>query len=120
MGSNKDRLASYHPKAEALADAHASWSGGFVHIYDCNPVRRYEKHRIPGAASIDPGRYAADELPEERSARLLFYCLEPRCSASLSAAKRAMEMGYANAAYMPEGIEGWIGAGFPVVEGSDQ
>ncbi|MFC5701945.1 rhodanese-like domain-containing protein [Cohnella faecalis] len=111
--------SSFQPSAMSVEEVRLALSGSVrCYIYDCNPLRRFEKHRIPGSARLDPGRYTESELPADKNAFVLFYCLEVRCSASLTAARRAMEMGYENAAYMPEGINGWLEAGLQVESGS--
>lgn len=55
---------------------------------------------------------------------LLFFCL-PDCWMSWNAAKRALELGYGNVYWYPEGSEGWAAAGYPTKQlqpehGADQ
>jgi PQQ-dependent catabolism-associated CXXCW motif protein len=44
---------------------------------------------------------------------LVIYCLRD-CWMSWNAAKRALEMGYRNVAWYPEGTDGWADAGLPL------
>jgi len=51
----------------------------------------------------------------DRAAPLLFYCLA-KCWMSWNAAKRALEWGYTNVYWFPEGTNGWTAAGRDVAE----
>jgi PQQ-dependent catabolism-associated CXXCW motif protein len=44
---------------------------------------------------------------------IVFYCLAS-CWMSWNAAKRAMEIGYSNVAWYPEGTDGWAAQGLPL------
>lgn len=56
---------------------------------------------------------ALTEMDEDKGAALLvFYCHE-RCWLSWNAARRAIDYGYRNVAWFPDGIEGWRAAGLP-------
>jgi PQQ-dependent catabolism-associated CXXCW motif protein len=46
---------------------------------------------------------------------LVFYCLD-NCWMSWNAAKRAMQYGYLNVIWYPEGTDGWAGANLPLEE----
>jgi len=43
----------------------------------------------------------------------VFYCLAS-CWMSWNAAKRALELGYTNVAWYPEGTDGWADQGLPL------
>jgi len=49
----------------------------------------------------------------ERGKAILIYCLE-RCWMSWNAAKRALEYGYTNLIWYPDGTDGWAAAGHPL------
>jgi PQQ-dependent catabolism-associated CXXCW motif protein len=51
----------------------------------------------------------------DRARRLVFYCLKD-CWMSWNAAKRALELGYTNVVWYPDGTEGWQAAGLAVEE----
>ncbi|HET7883717.1 MAG TPA: PQQ-dependent catabolism-associated CXXCW motif protein [Acetobacteraceae bacterium] len=49
----------------------------------------------------------------DRNRMLVFYCLAS-CWMSWNAAKRALEIGYRNVAWYPEGTDGWAAADLPL------
>lgn len=72
---------------------------------------------IPGAVLLtSSSQYDLKELPAARDTKLVFYCVNERCSASHAAAQRAMRAGYTNVAVLPEGIAGWKQAGQPTAK----
>ncbi|MHB8876052.1 MAG: rhodanese-like domain-containing protein [Myxococcaceae bacterium] len=68
---------------------------------------------IPGAvlltssSAFDP----AKELPAAKDSKLVFYCANTRCTASTTAALRALGAGYTDVSILPDGIKGWKDAG---------
>lgn len=82
-------------------NSHASWSLGHV----------------PGARHLDPDAFAADALPADRDATVVFYCSNPMCTKAPRAARRAERMGYRHVLVMSAGISGWRGAGLPTESG---
>ena len=62
-------------------------------------------------------RYFEDGLGrathDDKSKALVFYCRK-NCWMSWNAAKRAMELGYRNVDWYPEGTDGWSAAGLPL------
>jgi rhodanese-related sulfurtransferase len=86
-----------------------------VYVFDVNLPEIWAKHHLPGAVHVKDSnlkRY----LPSDKHAILIFYCAEPRCSASEAAAAEAIQFGYNRVYVMPEGIFGWIRSGKPVEE----
>lgn len=53
-------------------------------------------------------------LPREKSTPLVFYCANDKCTASHTAAKRALQSGYSDVGVLGAGISGWVKAGKPV------
>jgi PQQ-dependent catabolism-associated CXXCW motif protein len=49
----------------------------------------------------------------DRAAPLVIFCLAD-CWMSWNAARRAMEYGYTNVHWLPEGTDGWAAAGYPL------
>lgn len=88
-----------------------------IHIFDANPREMYEQRHVPGARWVPYDGVTADVLPPDRSASLVFYCANPRCSASPHAARMAIALGWTNVYVMPDGIFGWVDAGLPVEPG---
>jgi PQQ-dependent catabolism-associated CXXCW motif protein len=50
---------------------------------------------------------------------IVLYCLAD-CWMSWNAAKRALEIGYSNVAWYPEGTDGWFAAGLPLEEATPE
>jgi rhodanese-related sulfurtransferase len=88
-----------------------------IHIFDANPREMYEQRHVPGAHWVPYDDVTADALPQDRSATVVFYCANPRCSASPHAARMAIALGWTNVYVMPDGIFGWVEAGLPVEPG---
>ncbi len=67
---------------------------------------------VPGAIILSHyARYAAAELPADKTRKLVFYCTNEHCGASHAAAARAVVAGHADVAVMAAGIVGWKAAG---------
>jgi 3-mercaptopyruvate sulfurtransferase SseA len=60
----------------SIEDVEKMLAAGDVVVYDVNPDEVYEKHHLPGARFLT-GAWQKT-LPSDRSARLLFYCSNPR------------------------------------------
>ena len=56
---------------------------------------------------------AAKELPQAKDQKLVFYCANEKCTASKTAAERAIEAGYTDVNVLPVGLQGWKSAGQP-------
>lgn len=85
-----------------------------VFVFDANNKTTREKDgMIPGAKLLDSVAHydAATTLPADKSASLVFYCANTKCTASHEAAKVAVKAGYTNVAVLAPGIEGWKKAG---------
>ena len=46
-------------------------------VYDNNGRGRWQRGHVPGAAHLNPYDYAADALPPDKAATLVFYCSGP-------------------------------------------
>jgi PQQ-dependent catabolism-associated CXXCW motif protein len=72
-----------------------------------------------GALSVETEAYFEGALQREtgsdKARKLLFYCMS-QCWMSWNAAKRALELGYTNVIWYPEGADGWEKAGHPLVQ----
>jgi len=91
---------------------------GDVTVFDVNNLQSWQRAHVPGAAHLDPVAFDAADLPEEKSARLVFYCSNPFCRKAPNAARRARKMGYADVMVMSAGIKGWLDANFPTKAGA--
>jgi rhodanese-related sulfurtransferase len=83
-------------------------------LVDSRPKRpKYDKGHIPGAISI-PDTYfdkQKDQLPEDKSKLLVFYCGGLHCKLSHKSAAKAMAMGYTNVKVFAAGYPAWKKAG---------
>ena len=83
-----------------------------------NEKTRKDSGYIPGATllpSYDKYDVKAT-LPDDKNAKLVFYCANTKCMASHAAAERALENGYKDVSVMADGIQGWAKAGKPVAK----
>ena len=91
-----------------------------VHIFDANGGKTRSKDGIILGAKLlsSSGSYdVAKELPEDLKATLVFYCYNPSCTASHTAARRALAAGYSDVSVLSDGIIGWRLNGGQVVNG---
>ncbi len=93
--------------------AKAIEAGEAVHVYDVNSIARYNKGHVRGAKHLSRYAMTADSLPNDKAARVVFYCGSERCKASRKAAHKAKHLGFTNVWVMPEGIKGWEAASLP-------
>ncbi len=84
-----------------------------VAVYDVNgPKTRSEFGLVPGAIQLaSSSKYDLNKLPTKKSDTVVFYCSSERCSASHTAAERALTAGYTDVNVMKAGIKGWVKAG---------
>jgi rhodanese-related sulfurtransferase/DNA-binding transcriptional ArsR family regulator len=81
-------------------------------LLDVRPAAEYDAGHIPGAVSCpEPQLHARlAELPA--NARIVAYCRGPYCLASPTATRTLRAAGR-SARVMPDGMTGWLRAGFP-------
>jgi len=89
-----------------------------VTVIDVNSAQSWTRAHVPGALHLDPQAFGASDLPMDKQATVVFYCSNPLCRKAPSAARRAKQMGYADARVMSAGISGWISDGLPT-QGAD-
>ncbi|ASM37865.1 MAG: rhodanese-like domain-containing protein [Campylobacter sputorum] len=84
-----------------------------VYFVDTNPQSVYENAHIKDAIFLDyvNAKNILTSLPEDKNAKLVFYCMNRYSHASSMAAKEALDAGYKNVYIMIDGIEGWILSG---------
>lgn len=102
------------PRKVTVADVSTWQQKKLPHtVLDANGQPTRAKHGvIPGAVLLSSAsRYDLRELPPNRNEKLVFYCSNERCSASTTAATRALEAGYTDVNVLPVGIAGWKAAG---------
>ena len=121
-------------------EAHALWQSGEVAFIDVLPRapkpanlpegtiwREQPRPSIPGAMWLPNVGYGgladvmhayfksglAEATDNDMANPVLFFCLD-ECWMSWNAAKRALEYGYANVYWYPEGTDGWGAKGYPL------
>ena len=47
------------------------------HVFDNNGAGRWKRSHVPGAKNLNPHAIEASDLPDDRSATLVFYCSGP-------------------------------------------
>lgn len=86
-------------------------------VFDVNSLPSWQRAHVPSARHLDPTRFQWGDLPQDRSAALVFYCSNPLCRKAPLAARRARELGYTNVRVMSAGIQGWLAARLPIESG---
>jgi len=61
----------------SLADVAARLGQPGFHVYDNNGRGRWRRSHVPGAKHLNPYNYEAGELPPDKAATLVFYCIGP-------------------------------------------
>ena len=95
-------------------------------IIDSRPKQpRYDKGHIPTAISLPDSQFdkmAAEVLPADKTAKLIFYCGGVECPLSHQSAWKAEALGYTNVAVYPAGDPEWVAKGLKVwtAEGASQ
>jgi len=82
-------------------------------LIDSRPKRKkYDKGHIPGAISIPDSQFAkmADQLPQDKSKTLVFYCGGFKCRLSHKSAKKAIDLGYTTVKVYAAGYPAWKAA----------
>lgn len=82
-------------------------------IFDANSKATREKDGvIPTAVLLSSSsEYDLALLPKDKATPVVFYCANDKCTASHTAAKRAMTAGHSDVAVLGAGIAGWVKAG---------
>lgn len=88
---------------------------------DANGEATRDKYgTLPGAVLLTSDtKYDLKELPEDKKAKLVFYCGGQACMSAPRAAAVAKEAGYENVAVMRAGIKGWVEAGKKTATGDE-
>jgi rhodanese-related sulfurtransferase len=87
-----------------------------VGIFDANSQTTREKSGIIPTAVLLPSssEYDVALLPADKATPVVFYCANEKCTASHTAAKRALKNGHTDVAVLGAGIKGWVDAKKPV------
>ncbi|QYJ90367.1 rhodanese-like domain-containing protein [Shewanella halotolerans] len=90
----------------SLAEAEALLAQKDVYFFDVNTLELWAEGYIPGAVYFNVDNWKT-LLPEDKAARMVFYCANRLCNASEIAAHQVMKLGYTNVMQMHDGIYGW-------------
>jgi rhodanese-related sulfurtransferase len=84
-----------------------------ITVFDVNsPKTRAEQGVIPGSVMLESSSsFDLDLLGKDKAQPLVFYCSHERCTASKTAALRALAEGFTQVSVLPVGIAGWLKAG---------
>ncbi len=71
--------------------------------------KKYDQGHIPGAISIPDSQFAkmTDQLPQDKSQTLVFYCGGFKCRLSHKSAKKAIDLGYTQVKVYAAGYPAW-------------
>lgn len=122
-------IASILP-SNVVADTKGKITFGLIHVAELKKLMSDTTHKvalfdangdstrkkdgvIPGAVLLSSFNHydIAKELPADKNTTLVFYCANTRCTASHTAAERAIEAGYTKVDVLTDGIQGWVAAG---------
>lgn len=87
-----------------------------VVVLDARSGRFDDGRRIPGARQLSPDapeKYIVASVPD-KDVPVVVYCSNEKCPAGDRLAQRLVEHGFRHVHKLPEGIDGWEGAGHPV------
>jgi rhodanese-related sulfurtransferase len=82
-------------------------------VLDANGKSTRDKMGVIPTAVLLPSasEYDLALLPADKATPVVFYCANEKCTASHTAAKRAMTAGWSDVAVLGAGIKGWVDAG---------
>lgn len=90
-----------------------------VFIVDARPASKDEGSRIPSAKPIPFDatlEHVSANLPD-KNALIILYCQNNGCRASNYLADQLVKWGYQHVFVYPEGLEGWLAAGYAIDHG---
>ena len=97
------------------ADLEKAIASKAVTLIDANGTESFKEGRIPGAIDYATAKAKlAAILPKDKGALIVAYCGNEYCSAYLSAAMAAVDLGYTNVKHYSRGIDGWRKSGAKV------
>ena len=90
-------------------------------VVDARNPEEYQEVHIKGAINIPEKKFAEhqEKLPEDKSAKIIFYCNGIKCGKSKKAAQKASTLGYTDISVYAEGMPVWEEKGMPIYTGPD-
>lgn len=112
------KLVSVDDVQKGLDGAKAKAKPAPYAVFDANgPETRAASGIIPTAVLLpSASEYDVALLPKDKASAVVFYCANEKCTASHTAAKRAVTAGHTNVAVLGAGIKGWVDAGKSVAK----
>lgn len=93
-----------------------------VMLIDARPTaRKFNLGHIPGAINIPDSHFEQmkDQLPQDKTTLLIYYCEGPSCVLSHNSARKAEALGYTNIKVYTNGYPEWVAKGeIPAVAGA--
>ena len=105
--------AKQYPDLKAAEVKEMMATGDVLVVFPLSPIE-YDDLHIKYAVNV-PMDLLATKLPQDKSKKMIFYCLGIKCVASWRAAEKALELGYENVYTFREGLPAWVDAGYPTV-----
>ncbi|RLA57766.1 MAG: hypothetical protein DRR04_12285 [Gammaproteobacteria bacterium] len=120
---NAPRVLGYEISTE---DAYALWNEGIVFFLDARSLEEYEQGHIAYSRYLDyehlydvPFPPIVNELYEDPSQPIVFYCSGGECDASHNAATYFQGLGFTTVHVYMDGYPGWVEAGYETEAGPD-
>ncbi len=91
-------------------------AAGTVTVVDALPALPYGRRHLPGALNLieeEADEKASSVLPH-RDAPIVTYSTDAACGRGEALAERLEALGYTDVRVYRDGIEDWVGAGFPL------
>ena len=84
-----------------------------IAVFDANSAEmRASAGVIPTSVLLlSSSSYDVALLPTDKATPVVFYCANEKCTASHTAARRAITAGHSDVAVLSAGIKGWVAAG---------
>ncbi len=106
-------VAKEYVEVDAIAVKKMMESDNVLVVFPLSPIE-FDNLHIEDSINIQMEELQA-KLPNDKSRKLVFYCLGVKCVASWRAAEKALALGYKNVYAFRDGLPGWVSAGYPTV-----
>ncbi len=120
---NSPRVLEYEISTD---DAYALWADGLAVFLDARPLDEYQKGHIAYARYLDyehlydaPFPPVINELLDDQTQTVVFYCTGGECDASHNAATYFQGLGFTTLHVYADGYPGWEQAGYEIEQGPD-
>jgi len=89
--------------------------GDKFHLVEVDCAESDRRVHIPGSLRLplDEIKGQADAILPNKSAEVILYCQEEGCQCAKEAIEGLTSIGYTAVFHYSQGVEGWVGAGYP-------